>query len=888
MGARGTRCRPSTARGRCTTRVVLALACAAAIAAAVAAAVAVAAGSARRAVDHAAAVAAAVLVTATERAALRERVRGMYFHAFDTYMVRYGCCSCGDCGAGGGPTAHCTPPTQTHAFPADEIMPLSCCGRVRGVAQPRGDIDDAMGLYAMTLIDALDTLAVMGEYDRFAQAIQLVIRNVTFDNDVVVSVFEANIRVLGGLLSAHCLAEDIQSGYAFRDHSATSAAAMAAARRAFARYPYDGQLLRMARDLAHRLLPAFDTPTGIPHARVNLRMGMRAPGTVRDGATCTACAGSMLLEFSALSRLTGEPIFEEKARRAMLALWERRNPLGLLGNAIHTHTGAWVRLDAGIGAGIDSYYEYCLKGYVLLGDPVYLDLFNEHYRGIMQHLRSHSTGFYVDAQLFPPYARIRPFADALQAFWPGLQVRLGDLEPAIETHREYMRIIEKYGFLPEAFTDDAQIVWPNHPLRPELIESTYHLYRATGDVEYLRAGRLLMEHMDNHTRVPCGFASIQNVRTRTLEDRFDSYVLSETFKYLFLLFADTDDVDIDMDKYEFSTEAHMLPLRLALAPGHVDRLARSINTSASLPFCPSSHYYQCANRLPELRRAQLLSYFGLPERRQCSALECSESGRMTAECALHLQQQRRRQAQHRHQQQQPPRPMSSDSCGTDPAAPPPPIDLAQLNFNDEAHLAYLRWHGMSVEKLPNQQIRLVLSHQSAASDAAYQAGMAILHELSQRLAGQVVHVPEPPMPRLAIIEPPTQRNATYFGYPAVFGPDLRGGERLRYPLSVSVPRRGCALYRNPHEVRGTIVLVERGDCPFIDKIRHAELSGAKAAVIYDMDPPGAALTAMSALSPFQTAGIPSMFVNTSTGATLRRLVSSTPTIAELWTAEQRV
>lgn len=33
--------------------------------------------------------------------------------------------------------------------------------------------------------------------------------------------------------------------------------------------------------------------------------------------TCTACAGTMLLEFGTLSRLTGNQVYEQKAKQAM-------------------------------------------------------------------------------------------------------------------------------------------------------------------------------------------------------------------------------------------------------------------------------------------------------------------------------------------------------------------------------------------------------------------------------------------------------------------------------------------------------------------------------------------------------------------------------------------
>lgn len=102
----------------------------------------------------------------------------MFKHGFDAYM-RY-------------------------AYPDDELKPLSCVGR-RWDSRERGTLDDSLGGYALTLIDSLSTLAMLGDARGFNDAVSTVVREVTFDRDVTVSVFEANIRVLGGLLSAHML-----------------------------------------------------------------------------------------------------------------------------------------------------------------------------------------------------------------------------------------------------------------------------------------------------------------------------------------------------------------------------------------------------------------------------------------------------------------------------------------------------------------------------------------------------------------------------------------------------------------------------------------------------------------------------------------------------------
>ena len=100
------------------------------------------------------------------------------------------------------------------------------------------------------------------------------------------SVFETNIRIVGGLLSAHLVAR--KAGVKLEPG-----------------WPCNGPLLALAEDVAKRLLPAFDTPTGMPYGTVNLRHG------VPDGetpVTCTAGVGTFIVEFGALSRLTGNQV----------------------------------------------------------------------------------------------------------------------------------------------------------------------------------------------------------------------------------------------------------------------------------------------------------------------------------------------------------------------------------------------------------------------------------------------------------------------------------------------------------------------------------------------------------------------------------------------------
>lgn len=118
--------------------------------------------------------------------------------------------------------------------------------------------------------------------------------------------------------------------------------------------------------------------------------------------------------------------------------------------------------------------------------------------------------------------------------------------------------------------------WGHHPLRPEFLESTYFLYRATGDHYYLGVGRKVLKSLQTYARVPCGYAAVSDVRTNKHDDTMDSFVLSETFKYLFLLFAEPVDLVLDLDEFIFTTEGHLLPLTLASVRTNVSSVSNSI------------------------------------------------------------------------------------------------------------------------------------------------------------------------------------------------------------------------------------------------------------------------------------------------------------------------
>ncbi|KAL9549006.1 hypothetical protein MBANPS3_005418 [Mucor bainieri] len=426
-----------------------------------------------------------------------------------------------------------------HAYPEDELNPFKCTGRGSDKYDPSNiNINDVLGDYSLTLVDTLDTLAILGTQEQFEEAVDRVIKTVSFSQDNKVQVFELNIRALGGLLSAHMLATDPSFHHTIKG--------------------YNDELLYMAKDLADRLMPAFQTSkTGIPFPRVNLKRGVPPSETTE---TCTAGAGSLILEFGVLSRLTGDPTYEQAAKRALKAVWQRRSHLNLLGNVIDIQSGHWIHTASSTGAGIDSVFEYMLKAHVLFGEPEYKDMFDQAYKALLLYVRDPSGYLYRNVHMSTG-SLMSYWIDSLSAFFPGLQVLQGDLDAAIKHHLVFYNIWRRYHALPERFDFYQKTVdLPYYPLRPEFIESTYHLYMATKDPFYLEVGEMVVEDLNNRTRVPCGFASIGDVRSGRLEDRMESFMLSETLKYLYLLFDADHPINTMDSNYVFTTEGHVLGL----------------------------------------------------------------------------------------------------------------------------------------------------------------------------------------------------------------------------------------------------------------------------------------------------------------------------------------
>ena len=374
----------------------------------------------------------------------------------------------------------------------------------------------------LSLIEAMDTLWVMGLDPEFADALAWVKANTDFAVDGEVSVFETNIRLVGGLLSAH-----YASG--------------------------DPVLLAKARDLADRLMPAFDTPTGMPYRYVNL-----ATKAVRDPATNPAETGTIIAEFGTLSRLTGDDRYVTAAKRAMTAMFERRSKIGLLADRIDARTGEWLSRRATIGPPSDSFYEYCWDGWQLLGDADCKRMYDVLTAAIVQHQVQRADGhlWFVDTD-FETGKPLSTEQDELASFYGGLLAQGGAGATGAAYTRAWASVQAKYGILPEGYDFvTGKPTYVTNSLRPELADAAFNHWLLDGRNEWREIGRTHYINMKRWNRATYGYTDLADVTTKLQADHCPGYWWSEQMKYYYLLFADTP--RFDYQNNYLSTEGNVL------------------------------------------------------------------------------------------------------------------------------------------------------------------------------------------------------------------------------------------------------------------------------------------------------------------------------------------
>ncbi len=369
-------------------------------------------------------------------------------------------------------------------------------------------------------IDAYSTMKVMGLDKEAAEVEEYVVKNVNFDQDIFVKTFEVNIRILGGLLAMY-------------------------------QYSQNPEILNLAQDFGNRLLPAFNSPTGIPYYLVNLKTGEATGAEIN-----MAEGGSCLFEMGILSRMTANPVYYEKAKNASKAIFDRRSEIGLIGERMNVETGEWTDNRSHIGCCIDSYYEYLYKSWLLLGDNEIKAMWDESIAAINHYIADeHSSGFWyaqVDMNTGEIMNRIVTLYDA---YFPALLSLSGDMSRASKYQDSWNNLWNKNGLEPMVYDyGNDSITNPGYDLNPEIMESAYYLYYFTRDEKYLQMNQKYFNDLMKYCKNEVAYSTIESVITKQRSDNMPTFFFAETLKYLYLTFAPEGQTFIN--EFVFSTEAH--------------------------------------------------------------------------------------------------------------------------------------------------------------------------------------------------------------------------------------------------------------------------------------------------------------------------------------------
>lgn len=430
---------------------------------------------------------------------------------------------------------------KQYAWGHDELKPIS------------KTYSEWFGL-GLTLIDALDTMWILGQKQEFEEAKKWVIDELNLGKSVDVNLFETTIRILGGLLSVYNLTGD-------------------------------QVFLDKASELGDRLMPAFNTPSKIPYSDVNIGLGTAHPPRWTSDST-VAEVTSIQLEFRELSRLTKKDKYQAAVDDVMKQIHRLEGKKdGLVPMFINTNSGKFSHLGVyTLGARADSYYEYLLKQWIQGGrkEADLLEDYLQAIEGVTKNLirKSEPNKLTFVGEL--SHNQFSPKMDHLVCFLPGtlaLGVHHGLsanhmklAKELIETCYQMYAQIET-GLSPEIVyfnlnphnAKDVEVkpADRHNLLRPETVESLFYMYRFTRDKKYQEWGWEIFQNFNKYTRVDTGgYTSINNVQSSENpepRDKMESFFLGETLKYFFLLFSDEFNL-ISLDKYIFNTEAHILPI----------------------------------------------------------------------------------------------------------------------------------------------------------------------------------------------------------------------------------------------------------------------------------------------------------------------------------------
>ncbi|KAJ2253051.1 mannosyl-oligosaccharide alpha-1,2-mannosidase [Coemansia sp. RSA 455] len=469
-------------------------------------------------------------------------------------------------------TKHAWDAYARDAFGSDEYHPLS----------HRGENMTQAGV-GYFIADVLDTLILTGLTDEYKRGRDYLASSLTFDQPGAVSLFETTIRVLGGLLSAYHWSGET-----------------------------DAKLLQLADELGSRLAWSFDTETGIPPETAQLRPS----GKPHAFLSSTAEVATLQLEFKYLAKLTGKQEYRKYVDRIMDVMFKAPKYDGLAPIYMDATSGKFSGSEIRLGSRGDSYYEYLLKQWLQTrqSEPAFHAEYEAAMEGVKKYLVTVSpnqkltyVGEIQQATTDTPH--FNPKMDHLVCFLAGNLAlgatkgrALSNIPPTQLSARDredlilareladtcmHMYFDTKTGLSPELvyfrhidpatgketeFNKDDQLVLPEGDilarsgdrhslLRPETVESLFVLWSITGEEKWREYGWHIFTAIEKWAKLPeGGYTSLRDIATAVpppREDKMETFFVSETLKYLYLLFSDPGSVPLT--HYVFNTEAHPLP-----------------------------------------------------------------------------------------------------------------------------------------------------------------------------------------------------------------------------------------------------------------------------------------------------------------------------------------
>jgi mannosyl-oligosaccharide alpha-1,2-mannosidase len=402
------------------------------------------------------------------------------------------------------------------AWGKDEINPVS------GTASSFFIEGHDLGL---SLVEALDTLWLMGLDAEFQAGVDWVKANLSFDVNGEAQVFETNIRLVGGLISAHLACGD-------------------------------PVLLAKAKDLTDRLLKAFEaSPHGLPWRYVNLKTG-----AVRDPETNLAEIGTYITEFGVLSQLTGDDRYFKIAKRAMKHALDRRSKIGLMAANIDARTGEYTSRSASIDVYADSFYEYLWDAWELFGDADCKRWAQECTAAQLAHQAKRYDGrLWFPMVDFETGAVLNTAQSELAAYYAGLLGQVGHKKEGDDYLASFTELQATFGVIPESIdVATRQARRKATGLRPEYADACLNLWLLDRDERYRQLAAIHYRQMKTTSRGAYGYTALKDITTKpmTQGDNCPGYWWSEQMKYYYLLFSDTPRVDYG--QLQLSTEANVL------------------------------------------------------------------------------------------------------------------------------------------------------------------------------------------------------------------------------------------------------------------------------------------------------------------------------------------